>query len=182
MIILLRTRVFSTITAHSSVLDACYKAGVWFLLHNMRSCQQLRILYLLMCDESCCSGTVETVHVQIQGYCWCANVTAVPTMLCLLPATVLGALVVSVLLMLWMLMDVYLSQTRARLEDKEDFLTSRGLLIDPTRYASVIHEAIEVKLIEKLILGQVFITKFHSVECTIKIVLIADWRALIADS
>ena len=61
-------------------------------------------------------------------------------------------------------------------------MTSRDQLIGPTRHASMMLETIAVKSTEKLILGQVFTTKFHCVEYTVKIVLISDWRALIADS
>ena len=66
---------------------------------------------------------------------------------------------------------------QGRLPDRQGS-TDRDLLIDPTRHASMIHATIEIST-EKLILGQVFTTKFHCVECTVKFVLI---RALIANS
>ena len=69
---------------------------------------------------------------------------------------------------------------QGRLPDRQGS-TDRDLLIDPTRHASMIHATIEIST-EKLILGQVFTTKFHCVECTVKFVLISDWRALIANS
>jgi hypothetical protein len=63
-----------------------------------------------------------------------------------------------------MLMDGQMSHSRMHLEDQEDFLAGRDLLLEPRRREARVVKLTRVNSTEKVILGQNFMFKFDFME------------------